>query len=275
MNIKDWTTKIATNVIHVDRLAGALESVALAITTRAASWIATIPTVILTSRSTQQIFGLTPTQALISSIALEIVGQAVVNTWMKARDWNTTRRANDPPANEAIGLLMSVIYFATDFILIGVLIVPQALANPVYWAALLFPLAQVVSTVMTAERAAQFRRETTTEMLTAERKAKRQATRQAKRQATFAQTSSEMSNLVSNIGNLTDSLTLARQSRQRKLDTRLDSLLTFYLDNPDAGPTEASAALDVSRQTIYSYQSSLEQAGRLRKNGNGWEVMDQ
>ena len=272
MNIKDWTTHISENVIHVDRLAGAMESVALAITTRAASWIATIPTVILTSRSTQQIFGLTPPQALLSSIALEVVGQAVVNTWMKAKDWNKSRRAGDPPANETIGLAMSIIYFVTDFVLIGVLIVPQALANPVYWAAILFPLAQIVSTVMTAERAAQFRRETTTEMDTAERKAKRQATRQAKRQATFAQTSSEMSNRVSNTENLTDSLTLARQTRQRKLDTRLDSLLTFYLDNPDAGPTEASAALDVSRQTIYSYQSSLEQAGRLRKNGNGWEV---
>ncbi len=270
MNIKDLTTKIAANVVHVDRLAGAAESVALAITTRAASWLATIPTVILTSRSTQEIFGLTPTQAILASISLEVVGQAIVNTWMKAKDWNASRRANDPPANEAIGLAMSIVYFATDFILIGVLIVPQALVSPVYWAALLFPLAQVVSTVMTAERAAQFRRETTTEMDAADRKAKRQA----KRQADFAHTSSEMSNRASNTENWTDSLTFARQSRRKKLDTRLDTLLTFYLDNPDAGPTEASAALDVSRQTIYSYQDALEQAGRLRKNGNGWEVMD-
>ena len=273
MNIKDLTARIAANVIHVDRLAGAMESVALAITTRAASWVATIPTVILTSRSTREIFGLTPAAALLSSIALEVVGQAVVNTWMKARDWNTTRRANDPPANETIGLLMSITYFATDFILIGVLIIPQALANPVYWAAVLFPLAQVVSTIMTAERAAQFRRETTSEISAAERKAKRQAARQAKRQTTFARTSSEMSNEVLNTGNLTDSLTLARRTRKAKLDTRLDTLLTFYLDNPDAGPTEAADALNVSRQTIYSYQDALEHAGRLKKNGSGWEII--
>jgi len=269
MNIKDWTTKIATNVIHVDRLAGALESVALAITTRAASWIATIPTVILTSRSTQQIFGLTPTQALISSIALEIVGQAVVNTWMKARDWNTTRRANDPPANEAIGLLMSVIYFATDFILIGVLIVPQALVSPVYWAAILFPLAQVVSTVMTAERAAQFRRETTTEMIAQDR-AQQRAQRRAQQHAQQLPNTAHQTAQHDAQRAVLDAINRTRQERKTQL---LDSLLDAYLCNPDLGITDAARALGVHRNTVYNYLDELEAAGRLKRNGNGVEVL--
>jgi hypothetical protein len=273
MNIKDLTAHIAANIIHVDRLAGAFESVALAIATRAASWLATIPTVILTSRSTREIFGLTPAAALLSSISLEVVGQAIVNTWMKARDWNASRKQSDAPANETLGLAMSITYFATDFILIGVLIIPKALIAPVHLAALLFPLAQVVSTVMTAERAAQFRRETTSEISAAERQAKRKAARQARHQATFARTSSEMSNEALNARTLTDSLTLARRSRKAKLDARLDTLLTFYLDNPNAGPTEAADAIGVSRQTIYTYQDALEQAGRLKKNGSGWEII--
>jgi len=272
MNIKQLTDRISNNVVHVDRLAGAAEAFALAILCRAASWIATIPTVTLTSRSCEAIFDLTPTAALFSCIALEVVGQAVVNTWMKAKDWNASRRASDPPANAGLGLAMSVVYFASDFVLIGILEIPRALADPIHYAALLFPLAQVVSTVMTAERAAQFRRETTGEMAKAERQAKRQATRQAKRQAAFVATSSQMSNRASNAEKLTDSLTLARQSRKAKRDVRLDTLLTYYLDNPASGPTAAADAIGVSRQTIYTYQAELEGAGRLRKNGAGWEV---
>ena len=272
MNIKQLTDRISNNVVHVDRLAGAAEAFGLAILCRAASWIATIPTVTLTSRSCEAIFDLTPTAALLSCIALEVVGQAVVNTWMKAKDWNTSRRASDPPANEALGLAMSIVYFAADFILIGILQVPKALVNPVHWAALLFPLAQVVSTVMTAERAAQFRREATGEIARAERKATRQATRKAKRQTAIAATSSQMSNRASNAEKLTDPLTLARQSRKAKRDVRLDTLLTYYLDNPASGPTAAADAIGVSRQTIYTYQAELEEAGRLHKNGSGWEV---
>ena len=272
MNIKNLTDRISNNVVHVDRLAGAAEAFGLAILCRAASWIATIPTIILTSRSVEVIFALTPTASLFSCISLEIVGQAVVNTWMKAKDWNASRRQSDPPANETLGLAMSIVYFASDFVLIGILEIPLALADPIHYAALLFPLAQVVSTVMTAERAAQFRRETTSEMVKAERQAKRQAARQAKRQAAFAATSSQTSNQASNAGSLTDPLTLARQSRKAKRDARLDALLTYYLDNPDAGPTEAAGVLDVSRQTIYTYQAELESAGRLHKNGDGWEV---
>jgi DNA invertase Pin-like site-specific DNA recombinase len=167
---------------------------------------------------------------------------------------------------------MSIVYFASDFVLIGILEIPLALTDPIHYAALLFPLAQVVSTVMTAERAAQFRRETTSEIARAERKAKREATRKTKRQAAFAATSGEMSNRASNAEKLTDSLTLARQSRKAKRDARVDTLLTYYFDNPEAGPTEAAGALNVSRQTIYTYQAELEEAGRLKKNGAGWEV---
>jgi len=235
-------------------------------------WVATIPTVVLTSRSCRAIFDLDPTAALLSSIALEVVGQAVVNTWMKARDWNANKRVSDPPANELLGLAMAVTYFASDFVLIGILEIPKAATDPIHYAAMLFPLAQVVSTVMTAERAAQFRRETSSEIAYEERKEKRQARRKEKRQAAIAATSAGMSNRASKTENLTDSLTLARQSRKAKRDARMDTLLTFYLDNPDAGPTEAADVIGVSRQTIYTYQAELEEAGRLHKNGAGWEV---
>jgi DNA-binding IclR family transcriptional regulator len=58
-----------------------------------------------------------------------------------------------------------------------------------------------------------------------------------------------------------------------KRDARIDALLTFLASNPGAGPTEAGRAIGVSRQTVYTYANELEAAGRLRKNGSGWEAV--
>lgn len=53
---------------------------------------------------------------------------------------------------------------------------------------------------------------------------------------------------------------------------RVDKLLTLCRDNPTVGVTELAAALGVSRTAVYNYVDELEAAGRLRKNGSGWEV---
>jgi hypothetical protein len=50
--------------------------------------------------------------------------------------------------------------------------------------------------------------------------------------------------------------------------------LTFYLDNPDAGPTAAGWAIGVSRQTVYGYIAELEAAGRLARNDGTVRVLD-
>jgi len=89
-----------------------------------------------------------------------VMGQAVTNTWLRAREWNETKRKTDPPASEWLMLSLTTIYFISDFMLIGVLEIPLALAGDYkHWAAMLFPLAQVIATLATGERATQYRRE--------------------------------------------------------------------------------------------------------------------
>ena len=253
----------------VDTVAGGLEAIALAATCRLAGWVASIPTIMLTSRSCEVIFELSPVAALASAVALELVGQSVTATWLRAKEWNKSKRKADPKANELLALALAVGYFATDFTLVAVLQVPKALVNPVHWAALLFPLGQVISTVVTSERAAQFKREADVVAEKAERKANRQAKRKATRQAAVVGLSAEPSNNGKSYANLDK----ARAGRKAKRDARLDTLLTFYADNPDAGPSDAGRAIGVSRQTVYTYQAELEAAGRLRSNGRGWEVL--
>lgn len=62
---------------------------------------------------------------------------------------------------------------------------------------------------------------------------------------------------------------LLLDTRRAARQTRLDTLRGYLLDNPQVTLTEAAKYLDVSRQTVGEYIKKLG----LRRNGNGWEVM--
>lgn len=61
-------------------------------------------------------------------------------------------------------------------------------------------------------------------------------------------------------------------ARQQAKNERVNTLLAFLGDNPEATLTEASDFVGVSRQTISNYVNELTEANLLIKNGNGWEV---
>ncbi|MBN1890239.1 MAG: helix-turn-helix domain-containing protein [Thermoflexales bacterium] len=54
---------------------------------------------------------------------------------------------------------------------------------------------------------------------------------------------------------------------------RLDKLLGIYRDDPGVGVSEAARRLGIGRTTVYAYLSELEQAGHIRRNGDGIQVM--
>ncbi len=66
-----------------------------------------------------------------------------------------------------------------------------------------------------------------------------------------------------------DTLNAARLDAKQ---ARVNSLLDYLTRNPHASLTEAAPVVGVSRQTVGAYVNELAQAGRLHKNGNGWEV---
>lgn len=59
----------------------------------------------------------------------------------------------------------------------------------------------------------------------------------------------------------------------REKTARLDAMLALYRRNPDAGPSEVSKALGVSRTTVYTYLAELEAAGRIQRNGQGVQIL--
>jgi FtsZ-binding cell division protein ZapB len=66
-----------------------------------------------------------------------------------------------------------------------------------------------------------------------------------------------------------DTLNIARETQRQ---ARLDTLLAFLSNNPHASLTQAAAGIGASRQTVSNYVSELNEAGKLSKNGHGWEV---
>jgi hypothetical protein len=66
-----------------------------------------------------------------------------------------------------------------------------------------------------------------------------------------------------------DTLNAARLDAKTE---RLNTLLAHLVANPQASLTEAAQVVSVSRQTVGAYVNELTQAGKLHRNGNGWEV---
>jgi DeoR/GlpR family transcriptional regulator of sugar metabolism len=79
---------------------------------------------------------------------------------------------------------------------------------------------------------------------------------------------------MSNNGHLDMNLNKLQAGRKAKLDNRLDRLLDAYRVNPTLGISDAARILDVSRQTIYSYNDHLAHSGKIRRNGHGVEVLE-
>lgn len=61
----------------------------------------------------------------------------------------------------------------------------------------------------------------------------------------------------------------ARQSKAQALDAMLD----IYRADPNTTTSEVGRAIGRSRSTVSNYLTELEQAGRIRRNGDGVEVL--
>jgi uncharacterized membrane protein len=206
--------------------------------------------------------------AVVIAAIIETLGLATVHTALWAHDWNTHKRKTDPDAPLGIAIALGSVYVVATLGLVVFLEVWPAMA---LYAPALFPALAVVGALNLAMISRQEQREAAIKAEKAERQVARQARRQARRQAAAVQVSGQLSNTAV----LNASLDAARQTRKAKRDARLTALVTFYRSNPDAGPTEASHAIGVSRQTVYTYLAALEEAGRIsRDDGRRVEVLE-
>jgi hypothetical protein len=73
---------------------------------------------------------------------------------------------------------------------------------------------------------------------------------------------------TASLGSLDD----ANAARAADKANAMDALLIFYRDHPHASLSEAGKAIGRSKATAGNYLKEMEEAGKVHKNGNGWQV---
>jgi hypothetical protein len=232
-----------------------------------APWLAPFPSAYFVARSGMAHLSLPLLVAIVVAAIIETLGLSAVHSALWLADWNASKRKTDPQASVTVAVALGAVYLVATLGLVVFLEVWPSLAT---YAPALFPALAVVGGVNLALISQQECREATVKVEKEERKAARQSVRPKDE----ARPSRLTSRQASKTGILDAQMDALRQGRKSKRDARLDALLTFYLDNPDAGPTEASQAIGVARQTVYNYLEELEAAGRLARNDGTVRVLD-
>ena len=250
MNVHKWTQTMSGGETAVEAFMAALEAIFVSIVGRVAVWFTPLPSAVLVARSATRVFELGGFWPWIMAGVIELVGLVTSNLWLTAKEWNRRKNKSDPKANEALAFGLMLSYFITTGLLLLAFEIPRVFetGNVVGLTALLFPVLSAVGIISLNERILQNRRQ-------AEKLTRRKGVK--------------VSSKVSNNGNL-DTLQAARQAKKQE---RLDALVAFYAANPMAPTTEAAHHIGVSRQTVYTYVSELEAAGRVSKNGDGVVVL--
>ncbi|MFZ5919312.1 MAG: hypothetical protein ACOYZ7_20460 [Chloroflexota bacterium] len=244
-----------------------IEKSTVKLVAKLAPWLAPFPSAFFVARASMAHLELPLFVAVVVAAILETLGLATVHTALWLSDWNAHKRKTDPNAPTLLAVALGVIYLIATMGLTVVLEVTPGLAT---YAPALFPVLAVVGAVNLALISQQEQREGTVKL----EKAERQAKRQGDRKETRRRDDTEPTSGASKSAVLTTSLDTARQARKTKRDARLDALLTFYLDNPDAGPTDAGRHIGVSRQTVYTYLDDLRAAGRIAKDNGRVEILE-
>ena len=232
-------------------------------------WLTPIPSAALVARATVIHLGWSQTLGWVSAAIIESLGLTTVSTALTLRNYNAGRRKNDEPAPFALAALLVGVYLVSTVGLTVLLDIAPDLAR---FAPAIFPLLALVGAVNLAIRADHKRRV----QVIADEKAERRQERQIhilkkvpaqKKLPAIAQLNAQN---IAQVGVL-DAVNRTRQARR---DLLLGNLLDAYRRNPELGATEAARLLGVHRNTIYNYTEELVGAGRLSKNGNGWEVRE-
>lgn len=199
-------------------------------------WLAPIGTVFAVQRAVKAHFAFPDLVAWPVALVIEILGIGTIYLMLIMDDWNRRRSARslDPKARAGLARLLVAFYIITTITLVILLDVLPALNR---WALAVLPLVSVVAYLALS--------------LFAEHEFMEQAKEQAKQERRERQ----------------------MMSKRKNFDAQLDNLLTLYIDNPHLTQTKAAEQLGCTRQTVHNRLAVLERQGRIRRNGDGVEVI--
>lgn len=247
------------------------ENGAIDLVAKIAPWCAPVPTAYLVGRATVTHLEWPVPIGILAAAVIESLGLVTCATALDLYQFNQNRRKNDPPAPFLLAVFLIVIYFLVAVLLTVVLDTQPS------WSVIapaIFPFLSLAGVTVIALRKDYQKRVQQIANEKAERKAERQMNHGFQRQDLRGLFEPSMSSDMSNNGRIDMNLNRLQAGRKAKLDNRLTMLLDAFRVNPTLGISDAARALDVSRQTIYSYMDQLEHSGKIRRNGHGVEVLE-
>jgi hypothetical protein len=265
MKLQQWTDTLKDSATTTEDLMGAAEAVLVSIVGRVACWLTPLPSAVLVSRAAGHVFDLDGWWSTVIAAVLELVGLVTSNLWLTAKEWNANKRKSDPSANEQLALGLVVTYFITAFLLLLAVELPVVIETGTWTGltALLFPCLSAVGVIALNERVAHFRRVAEVD------NKKRSRKRSGVVQGNGHRGASERSETVN-----TTSLNRANAARKVSRQEALDALVAVFEQDPKTSYSQAGRAVGRSKSWVAGAVVDLEQAGRLRRNGDGIEILE-
>jgi heme exporter protein D len=244
-----------------------------------APWLAPIPTAYLVGRATLGKLGWPLAVAICAALIVESLGLTATNTALTLYQYNRQRRKTDPaaPFGLAAGLVGAYVAVA-----VGLTVALDVAPSLAHYAPAIWPALSLTGVTLLALRSDHARR---LDLIQADKQERRDARRAAAQESAQAQhktgtrpahNGQDLDAQTAHNGQLPKRPAAGRavgntaQAAQRA--ALLEKLLEAYANNPDLGATEAARRLGVHRNSIYNYTDDLITAGRLHRNGHGWEV---
>lgn len=268
-----------------------IETVITDLAARIGPLTAPLPTAYAVATATGEHLGWPVWVSAAAAVSIEVMGIATVNTALELREYNASKRKSDPSAPFALAVGLTGGYLGIAVGLAVVMDVAPALA---VYAPAIFPLLSLAGATVLSLRADHRRRLDAIEQEKGERRAARASKRaSSKASKTVQQSVQEPSSTVqepsstvqetvqdvSSTGRLAvqdlsntvlDAVNVSKRERKAAV---LDAMLDIYVDSPEAGATAVAGQLGIGRSTVYNYLDDLEQAGKVKRNGNGVRVL--
>ena len=230
-------------------------------------WLAPIPSAALVARASVEHLHWSNGLGLVAGAIIEVLGLTATSTALMLWEYNESKRKTDPVAPFKLAVVLVGFYYVST---VGLTVLLDIVPDLARFAPVIFPTLALVGTVNLALRAQHRRRVGAITREKAERKARRSAQRVHKNDAQQVHKGSGQS---AQGGARNGALDTVNRTRRERKEALLCALLEAYKGNPALGTTDAARLLGVHRNTICGYTAELQEVGKLRKNGEGWEVL--
>jgi hypothetical protein len=228
---------------------------------RFSPWLSPLPTAYLTGRATILHLNWPMPLGVAAGLVVEFLGLSAINSALELYNYNRNKRKSDPRAPMWIAVILIVVYFGAVTVLTVLLdTVPEW--SPL--APLVFPLLSMAGMSVLALRADHRRR---LDKIASDRSERRSGDRSGHRSVT-GQGAGDVTGLTGQIGE-TDR---ANQVRKQGREEALAALLGFLAEHPEASFNEIGKAVGRSKTWAIAETNGLTAAGKLHRNGQGWEV---